>query len=51
MANGNNSRQNRDPYINERPSQRNSFDSYFSDDHFVDETRSELVYVFRAVGF
>lgn len=37
MANGNNSRQNRDPYINERPSQRNSFDSYFSDDHFVDD--------------
>lgn len=37
MANGNNSRQNRDPYTNQRPSNQNSFDSYFSDDHFVDD--------------
>lgn len=37
MANGNNPRQNRDPYTNPRPSKQNSFDSYFSDDHFVDD--------------
>lgn len=37
MANGNHSKHNFDPYTNQRPSNNHSFDSYFSDDHFVDD--------------
>ncbi|MGM9961389.1 MAG: LCP family protein [Allobaculum sp.] len=37
MANGNNPRQNRDPYATNSSGNSSVFDSYFADDHFVDD--------------